>query len=130
MPVRIENVTIDCRDSRTLGAFWSAVLGYEVAVDQPGDWLVLRDPGGKPPNIAFQVVPEVKIVKNRVHLDLELTAGSLGEEIGRMERLGASRVRYLENDPDESHWVMADPEGNEFCASRLAWEPRPERPGV
>jgi hypothetical protein len=54
----------------------------------------------------------------------------LGEEIGRMERLGASRVRYLENDPDESHWVMADPEGNEFCASRLAWEPRPERPGV
>ena len=44
MPVRIETITMDCRDERTLSAFWTAALGYEVAVDQPGDWVVLRDP--------------------------------------------------------------------------------------
>ena len=43
MPVRIEAITIDCRDERRLSAFWTAALGYEVAVDQPGDWIVLQD---------------------------------------------------------------------------------------
>ena len=127
MPIRIENVTIDCHDERLLGSFWCAVLGYEIAVDQPNDWMVLRDPTGGCPNIALQVVPEPKVVKNRVHLDLIPTAGSLEEEIRRLEDLGARRVRYVENDPDESHWVMADPEGNEFCVSRPPWEARPDQ---
>jgi hypothetical protein len=52
----------------------------------------------------------------------------LGAEIRRQERLGARRVRYVENDPGESHWIMADPEGNEFCCVRPPWEPRPPRP--
>jgi hypothetical protein len=37
MPVRIETITMDCRDERRLGAFWTGALDYEVAVDQPGD---------------------------------------------------------------------------------------------
>ena len=127
MAVRIENVTIDCHDERALAAFWTAALGYEVAVDQPGDWMVLRDPAGVAPSIGLQVVPELKVVKNRVHLDLIPTAGSLEDEVRRLERAGAQRVRYVENDPDESHWMLADPEGNEFCLSRLPWEPRPDR---
>lgn len=126
MPVRIENITMDCHDERTLGPFWSAVLGWDIVVDQPGDWMVLRDPSGAEPTIGLQVVPEPKIVKNRVHLDLVPTEGLLEVEITRLERLGARRARYVENDPDESHRIMADPEGNEFCCSRPPWEPRPE----
>jgi hypothetical protein len=125
MPVRIEAITMDCRDERILSAFWTGVLGYKVAVDQPGDWMVLQHPSGTWPRIGLQVVPEPKVVKNRVHLDLIPTEGELETEIRRLERLGARRVRYVENDPDESHWIMADPEGNEFCCSRPPWERRP-----
>jgi hypothetical protein len=127
MPVCIENVTIDCHDERILAAFWTAALGYEIAVNQPGDWMVLRDPAGIAPSIGLQVVPEPKVVKNRVHLDLLPTAGLLEDEVQRLEGCGAHRVRYVENDPDESHWILADPEGNEFCLSRPPWEPRPAR---
>ena len=42
MPVRIDTITMDCRDERKLSAFWTAALGYDVAVDQPGDWMVLQ----------------------------------------------------------------------------------------
>ena len=70
---------------------------------------------GGQPTLGLQVVPEPKVVKNRVHLDLVPTAGLLEDEIRRLEGLGATRVRYVENEPDESHWIMADPEGNEFC---------------
>jgi len=128
MPVRIEAITMDCLDERRLSAFWTAVLGYEVAVDQPGDWMVLREPSGTGLSIGLQVVPELKVVKNRVHLDLIPTEGELETEIRRLENLGARRVRYVENDPDESHWIMADPEDNEFCCVRPPWEPRPARP--
>lgn len=104
------------------------MLGWEIFVDQPGDWMMLRDPSGaEPTTLGLQVVPEPKVVKNRVHLDLIPTAGLLEDEIRRLEGLGATRVRYVENDPDASHWILADPEGNEFCCSRPPWEPRPDR---
>jgi Glyoxalase-like domain len=45
-----------------------------------------------------------------------------------VEALGAQRVRYVENDPDQSHWIMADPEGNEFWVSCPVWEPQPDEP--
>jgi catechol 2,3-dioxygenase-like lactoylglutathione lyase family enzyme len=124
MRARIENVTMDCRDSKALGAFWAAVLGYEIVVDQPDDWMVLRDPAGTSPNIGLQVVPEPKVVKNRVHLDLLPAEGGLDAELARLKGLGATAVRYVVNDPDESHWIMQDPEGNEFCLVRPEWEER------
>ena len=66
-------------------------------------WMVLQDPSGTGPSIRRQVVPEPKVVKNRVHLDLIPTEGNLETEIRRLESLGARRERYVENDPDESH---------------------------
>jgi hypothetical protein len=116
MPVRMDTITMDCRDERILSAFWTAAFGYEVAVDPPGDWMVLRDPRGRAPSIGLQIVPEPKVVKNRVHLDLIPTESEL--EIRRLESLDVRRVRYVENDPHESHWIMADPEGNELCRER------------
>jgi hypothetical protein len=126
MALRIENVTMDCHDERLIAAFWTAALGFEISVDLPGDWMVLRDSAGVRPCIGLQVVPEPKVVKNRAHLDLVPTAGLLEDEMQRLESIGAQRVRYVENDPDESHWIMADPEGNELCLSRPPWEPRPD----
>jgi len=74
------------------------------------------------PRLFFQRVPEGKVVKNRLHLDVRGT-GLVGEErlaaleaeCARLVALGAVRVRLLPADGDnESCLVMQDIEGNEF----------------
>ena len=63
------------------------------------------------PRLVFHQVPEDKIVKNRVHLDLSTT--DLDAETERLEHLGATIMRDVAE--PGYHWItMADPEGNEF----------------
>ena len=82
------------------------------------------DPSGVGPRLFFQRVPEGKAVKNRVHLDVRVGTGLVGEErlaaleaeCARLIALGATRVQLLLADEDnESCMVMQDVEGNEFC---------------
>ena len=116
MAATIESVTIDCLDSQLVADFWMGALGYEVA-DRHGDWILLRNPTGVGPDLAIDPVPESKVVKNRVHLDLR-PAETMEAEVARLEQLGARKIRVVRNEPDEMHTVMADPEGNEFCVIR------------
>ncbi|MDQ1202365.1 hypothetical protein QE449_002983 [Rhodococcus sp. SORGH_AS303] len=76
------------------------------------------------PRLYFQRVPEAKTVKNRVHLDVRVGVGMVGDErLGALEAecarlvdLGATRVRLLSaGDGEKSCMVMQDVEGNEFC---------------
>ena len=65
--------------------------------------------------LLFQVVPEPKTVKNRIHLDLHVGIDDIDAEVERLETLGGKRLsdRFSENG---ATWVvMGDPEGNEFC---------------
>jgi predicted enzyme related to lactoylglutathione lyase len=65
------------------------------------------------PVLFFTEVPETKVVKNRLHLDLQ-AAGDLETEVARLEVLGAVIRNWSEE--DGGVWcVMLDPEGNEFC---------------
>jgi hypothetical protein len=60
-------------------------------------------------------VPEPKLAKNRMHLDV--MAVDPGAEVARLVQLGATRVA----DMDEYGYtwtVMADPEVNEFCVAK------------
>ncbi len=109
MVAQIAVIVIDCHDSQLVAAFWMAALGYEVAA-QDGTWIKLRDPKGVGPALAIDPVPEEKIVKNRVHLDLK-PSGTVEAEVERLEQLGARVARVFPG----SHVVMHDPEGNEFC---------------
>jgi predicted enzyme related to lactoylglutathione lyase len=111
------NVTFDCRDARAVAEFWSAVTGYPLEkVDMPGNpfWLA-SPPEGRWPRLVFVTVPEAKVVKNRVHLDLMPVDHDQAQEVDRLLALGATIVddrRELE----PGGWVvLADPEGNEFC---------------
>ncbi|MGH3648335.1 MAG: VOC family protein [Micromonosporaceae bacterium] len=96
------------RDSPgTRSTFWQAVTGYEVASsDETGSFL--KDPDKQHPGVYLQVVPEPKIGKNRVHLDL--FTGDLEGELTRIKGLGASEVKRHDG------WVvLADSDGNQFC---------------
>lgn len=134
-------VTFDCADPERVARFWCDVLGYVVPPPPPGfaSWeefdaslppasqgsaYACVDPSGKGPRLFFQRVPEGKVVKNRLHLDVRVGTGLVGEErvaaleaeCARLLPLGATRVRLLVADEEnESCLVMQDVEGNEFC---------------
>ena len=120
----LHDVVFDCRHPASLARFWASVLdGYEVApydeaelerlrskgiFDTDDDPMVLVErPGGPGPRYLFQLVPEPKVVKNRLHLDLR--GDDPAAELRRLVGLGA---RVLD---EQATWVvLADPEGNEF----------------
>ena len=112
---------IDCRDPRALAGFWSQVLGYDILGDEPGLVTIgprTRQVAGQghaptPVVLTFARVPENKVVKNRLHMDLRPVETSQEAEVQRLLRLGARRTDIGQG---QCSWVvMLDPEGNEFC---------------
>jgi catechol 2,3-dioxygenase-like lactoylglutathione lyase family enzyme len=115
MTLSVDTLTIDCRDPRLVADFWCAALGYRLIEIDEED-AEIRPVDGSGWTLLFQVVPEGKSVKNRLHLDLRASA-SMAAEVARLEAAGATAIRRV--DEDGSFWtVMADPEGNELCVLR------------
>jgi hypothetical protein len=128
---RLRDLVFDCRHPATLARFWAAALdGYEVAPYDDAERTRLRalgidDPEDDPTVLVespdsllrlwFQAVPEGKVVKNRVHVDLACDDPSA--EVARLEGLGA---RALPDQPNPDLVVMHDPEANEFCVLRVS----------
>jgi predicted enzyme related to lactoylglutathione lyase len=102
-----------------LAQFWSEVTGRPVHPDDEqgeDEILITGEPG-----LLFVRVPDVKTVKNRVHLDLE-PATTRDAEVERVSALGA-KVVDDQRRADGTGWVvLADPAGNEFCIERSAAE--------
>ena len=140
-PVRQVQVTFDCTDPERVARFWCEVLGYvlppppdgfatwdaydrTLPPERRGAASACQDPTGTGPRLFFQRVPEGKGVKNRLHLDVRVGTGLVGDERlaaleaerTRLVALGAVPVRLLLADEEnESCQVMRDVEGNEFC---------------
>src|SRR6266567_2416503 len=137
-------LTIDCANPARLADFWSVALGYVLAPPPAGfdtweEWFVrfgvpedewddgagLADPDGVRPRISFLKVPESKVVKNRVHIDVQAGGGRaepwnlrwarVTEAVERLTAAGATVIGEVAQDGQPDHVVMADPEGNEFC---------------
>lgn len=145
-------ITVDAHDPRTLSLFWKEVLGYvhpgppgvdlaegedpltawdsflelhDVPQEQRNSASALEDPEGIGPRLFFQQVPEDKVAKNRMHLDVRTASelrgdermAALEERCEQLIALGATRLARHEPEPPTSigFIVMADPEGNEFC---------------
>jgi predicted enzyme related to lactoylglutathione lyase len=119
MTSKFTELCVDCRDPDTVASFWSEVLGYEKKVED--DIVFIEGPAGSGPTIAFVEVPEEKVVKNRLHIDVNATDRDQKEEVQRLESLGATRVDVGQG--DVSWVVMGDPEGNEFCVLRSRVSP-------
>ena len=107
---KLGEIVIDCHDPVHLAEFWQRVLGGYV-VRQSHDWVALEPPTGL--TVSFQLVPEAKAVKNRVHLDIDVA--DLVQATAAAEAAGARRVGEVVYDELGGFQVMADPEGNEFC---------------
>nr|WP_205708728.1 VOC family protein [Kineococcus siccus] len=67
--------------------------------------------------LLLQEVPEAKAAKNRLHVDLHAGPDGLDALLARLDALGATRVREVDQGPAGHWWVFTDPEGNEFCAA-------------
>ena len=115
----LDTVTFDCADPVRLADFWAASLGWEVGdVDDEDAFVSPAGTTGDTPwqGLLFQKVPEGKVVKNRLHLDLR-PEDSMAAEVERSVALGATVQTRV--DVEGSFWtVMLDPEGNEFCILR------------
>jgi hypothetical protein len=136
-------VTFDSLNPDSLARFWAQVLHYKIQ-DPPagfatwgeflkkqgvpeGEWdsaSAIVDPEGKSSRIYFQKVTEPKNVKNRVHLDVNVSGGIKVPEEERKKRIHAEAQRLVSlkatklstfEESGEFWIVMADPEGNEFC---------------
>jgi predicted enzyme related to lactoylglutathione lyase len=107
---RLGEVVIDCHDPATLADFWQHVLGGYV-VRQSHEWVALEPPSGI--TVSFQLVPEDKAGKNRVHLDVDVP--DLEDAVTAALAIGATRLGEVVYDELGGFQVMADPEGNEFC---------------
>jgi hypothetical protein len=144
MPIGFQ-VTFDANDPSALGRFWALAPGYAEQPAPPGfdTWpdalrafgcqedelesaYELVDPEGIRPRLYFQKVPEGKTAKNRVHLDLNVTAPlgraadpavarkAVDDHTARLVAAGATRLREVA-EHGEYCVVLRDPEGNEFC---------------
>jgi predicted enzyme related to lactoylglutathione lyase len=113
--LRIDAVTFDCADPVRVATFWAAALEWRLDPESDADGALVRDPATGA-ELGFQPVPEAKVVKNRVHIDVRPT-GSMAAELDRLQALGATIQGRV--DTDRSYWtVMQDPEGNELCVLR------------
>ncbi len=129
MSSRLTEISLDCHDPDLLADFWSAALDWVVLHREPGlveigpqrqdDQALLEAVRSGPvaPTMFLAEVPEHKVVKNRMHLDLSPVDRSRDEAVDRLLALGASRADVGQTG-EESWVVLADPEGNEFCVLR------------
>lgn len=131
-------VTFDTSDPHRVARFWAQALHYEkedhtavvaqllaqgripdqatTEIDggrQFADVSACRDPQGARPRLFFQRVPEGKVVKNRVHLDIHVGKDRIDEEVARLAGLGATPA--WESNTGGRCVTMRDVEGNEFC---------------
>jgi hypothetical protein len=118
--LRVGNITFDCDDVLTVGQFWSAALGRQLD-PQSGPYFAsigAGDPERTEPAWYFEKVPEAKVAKNRMHLDLVDPDPSI---VGRLVSLGASIVAEHALGDIHSWTVMQDPDGNEFCVANKSF---------
>ncbi len=135
------SVTMDAADPFALGEFWAMALGYVrepppapyqtwdealtgwgLPPERWNDANAIVDPDGIGPRIFIQKVPEPKVAKNRVHLDVRVSASREDKDLAALQAradqlvaAGATQLKVFD-EPFTGRWiVMQDPEGNEFC---------------
>ncbi|GAA2533233.1 VOC family protein [Winogradskya humida] len=108
-PSGIFQLVVKCRDAYAQARWWGRILSGDVIAEGPAA-AVKAAPGFPWDYLLFDPVPEPKVTRNRLHWHLDLR----DRDPSALLLAGATILRQ----PDAIHtpWVLADPEGNEFCA--------------
>ncbi len=134
-------IAVNAEKPHDLCDFWAAALGFDVVSDPSfvqsmidqgfatlddtvnhngalawADGAACVDPAGVLPRMYFQLSPEPKAGKNRMHFDVQVGEENRQGEVDRILELGATKL-WDGNQGPHSWVTMADPEGNEFCVS-------------
>jgi hypothetical protein len=104
---RLRGLEVDSADPQAHARWWAEVYGVAVTAND-GYFTLEGIPGMPIRTMDFAQVPEPKTVKNRIHWDVAVPA------VAPLVEAGAVVLR--EPGGDISWYVLADPEGNEFCA--------------
>lgn len=110
MTLTWEQTVVDAADPRALGEWWARALGWVTTIDAEDEVEIRRTPDVEP-GLLFIPVADVKVAKNRLHIDLR--PDDQDAEVARLVALGARRIDIGQR--GASWVVLADPEGNEFC---------------
>ena len=116
MTVSLHHIVVDTRDLAGQARFWAGVLDWRVLSEREREVVIGPDESAAV-GICFMPAGEDKVLKNRLHLDLNPSAEERESETERILALGARRVDIGQTGA-ESWTVLADPEGNEFCVLR------------
>jgi hypothetical protein len=119
MACRITELVLDCREPELLARFWCEVLGYVVLVREGGD-IEIGPPegfGGLQPTLVLSRSEEPKNGKLPLHFDVNATDRDQDAELERLLAAGAQHADVGQSG-QEPWYVLADPEGNEFCLLR------------
>lgn len=124
MAATISTIVIDAHNPELLAGFWCEVLGWtQIGTEDDGSIEIgIADQPGV--SILFEPVTESKTVKNRVHLDVRPRGIDQADELERLVTLGARPADVGQG--EQTWYVLADPEGNEFCLLRT----RSDQPAV
>ncbi|MGZ6925456.1 MAG: VOC family protein [Acidimicrobiia bacterium] len=114
-PSQLVALCFDANDPRRLARFWAAALRWDVGDETTAGEIRLVPTDDTAFPILFVPVPERKSGQNRVHLDLTTTSvEDQRDTVAGLVELGARPVDIGQR-PEETHVVLADPEGNELC---------------
>lgn len=113
--VQSVQVTVDALSGAEVVAFWRALLGYEDRANSPED---LIDPHRRGAAFYFQQMDEPRPQRNRVHVDVWVPYDQAEARIAAAVAAGG---RLVSDAYAPSHWVLADPEGNEACVGAAGW---------
>ncbi len=109
---RLEAIVVDVSDLERAMKFWSSLTGYTFGPSFTPQCraTVMPESGIR---LVLQRVPEKKAVKNRMHLDIEVS--DLEQALKQVETIGGRIVERVPNPGVGPFIVCADPDGNEFC---------------
>lgn len=118
--MRIGSIVMHTPEFGRTVSFWQAALGYLPRGPTNTDWVVLRDPTGRGPNLSFQARDRRPRSRSWVHLDLY--ASDQVAEVERLLKLGARRYPWRYS-PGADFVVLEDPGGNLFCVVSKPGDP-------
>jgi Glyoxalase-like domain len=117
VPRSLLAVIVDCQDAYSQAKWWAGILDQQVSERNTEEYEVTDPSTGDTP-LYFMNVPEGKVVKNRMHVDV-ITDGPLEDDVSRLIAAGATLVELRQDPPTlanpDTLAIMQDPEGNEFC---------------